>query len=199
MTYSVLLLNAAATTEIYTLSLHDALPISWSAFRRSAHASRKWSRGLREWRCRFRGRRRLDRRRGRRRSVGRRSRLRLCRRWELWRRRVEHDRQIDYATRAARSRAAHAKWPEILFSQSQRADNPWRQRQDDVGFLSLAAVVREQPAHERKIDQARHPLDHPALVVADQTRQQVRLAVLQADHGADLAVAECRQIAEPGA
>src|SRR5438034_384681 len=30
--------NDTATTDIYTLSLHDALPISWHAARRAAHA-----------------------------------------------------------------------------------------------------------------------------------------------------------------
>src|SRR5215813_14546821 len=37
--------NDTATTEIYTLSLHDALPIRWSPLRRSSSRCRPSSRG----------------------------------------------------------------------------------------------------------------------------------------------------------
>ena len=84
-------------------------------------------------------------------------------------------------------------------SQVQHAHDARRQRQDDVGLLRLAAVVREQSSHERKVAQPGHPFEHAPLVVADQARQQVRLAVLQADHGVDLAIAEGGQPAEAGA
>src|SRR5256885_15385326 len=42
--------NDTATTEIYTLSLHDALPISWSR-RRSTNTVRRSPSGRRRSRC----------------------------------------------------------------------------------------------------------------------------------------------------
>src|SRR5471030_3373692 len=42
--------NDTATTEIYTLSLHDALPISWRHDRHRGRAGRR--RGCRAWRDR---------------------------------------------------------------------------------------------------------------------------------------------------
>src|SRR2546427_2503658 len=45
--------NDTATTEIYTLSLHDALPISWERGRsrrgRSVRCCFSWSRGPKAW------------------------------------------------------------------------------------------------------------------------------------------------------
>src|SRR5437870_6313234 len=42
--------NATATTEIYTLSLHDALPISGRGWGQRPRKSRRPSRALRRWR-----------------------------------------------------------------------------------------------------------------------------------------------------
>src|SRR2546430_9273509 len=42
-TYFFFFFNDTATTEIYTLSLHDALPISlWDSRRRRAHGTKRW-------------------------------------------------------------------------------------------------------------------------------------------------------------
>src|SRR5688572_31545494 len=57
MHVDVFFFNDTATTEIYTLSLHDALPISWSrvrrwaAFRRSAGSRAPASRGSAQRLC----------------------------------------------------------------------------------------------------------------------------------------------------
>src|ERR1051325_2302493 len=40
ISYAVFFFNDTATTEIYTLSLHDALPIWWRAARRRGHVRR---------------------------------------------------------------------------------------------------------------------------------------------------------------
>ncbi len=59
-----------------------------------------------------------------------------------------------------------------------------------------APVAREQPPDEREIDQPRDAREHRALVVADQSGQHVRLAVLQPDRRGDFTIAERRQPAE---
>src|SRR5207248_10524800 len=46
--------NATATTEIYTLSLHDALPISCRSLRLRTPAERSWAAGAALRRLRFR-------------------------------------------------------------------------------------------------------------------------------------------------
>src|SRR5439155_24839432 len=56
--FSVFFFNDPPTTEIYTLSLHDALPIStaipsataaWASRRRCATLTKCWDRGSRAW------------------------------------------------------------------------------------------------------------------------------------------------------
>src|SRR5436190_22153933 len=56
--------------------------------------------------------------------------------------------------------------------------------------------MREQVAEERKIAQSRNSLRDSPFIVSNQPREHVRLAVAQADHRADLAVAERWQPAE---
>src|SRR3712207_8706480 len=63
--------NDTATTEIYTLSLHDALPISTTICGRSAHSRRR--RGRCRTRCWWRRTRRPPARSSGRQSVSRRS------------------------------------------------------------------------------------------------------------------------------
>ena len=81
------------------------------------------------------------------------------RRLRGWRQRggggIEDDGQVDHAARARRAGAANAERPQIVLGQVEHADDPRRQRQDDVRFLRLASVVREQPADERNVAQSR--------------------------------------------
>src|SRR4030095_17008664 len=52
ISYALFFFNDTATTEIYTLSLHDALPISTSSLRRTSIRSRGWwrsSNGSARW------------------------------------------------------------------------------------------------------------------------------------------------------
>ena len=65
-----------------------------------------------------------------------------------------------------------------LLAEIQHADNARRQREDDVGFLSLALRLRKQPADDREVAQAGDCPAAPPLFVADQPCQQIRLAVL---------------------
>ena len=56
--------------------------------------------------------------------------------------------------------------------------------------------MREQPADDRHIAEARNAGQDQPFVVADEPGEHVRLAVFQPDDGADGAVAERRQAAE---
>ena len=93
-------------------------------------------------------------------------------------------------------RARHGRAANRPRSNPARAHDSRRQRQDNVGFLRLAARVGEQPAHERNVAQSRNALQHLTLVVPDETSEQVGLAVLKADHRVDFTVAERRQSPE---
>src|SRR6187397_3192381 len=123
---------------------------------------------------RLRGLRRL-----RRVLSGRRSGLR--RRWYLHRRRngdrrCLNDRQVDqWRVRIA----ADAEWPQVLCTEVENADDVRRERQHDVGLCRLFPIPREQPADDRYIAQAGNPFHERPLVVANQTREQVRFAVPQ--------------------
>ena len=64
--------------------------------------------------------------------------------------------------------------------------------------VRLGLVVREQPADDRQVAQARDAVQRAPLVVADEPGQHVGFAVAQPDHRVDLAIAERRQTAEAG-
>src|SRR4029079_6628879 len=70
------------------------------------------------------------------------------------------------------------------------------QRQDDVGFEILFAVMGEESADQWQIAQPDDAREHTSFIVADQTREQVGLAVVQSNHRADIAVAEGWQSTE---
>ena len=94
---------------------------------------------------------------------------------------------------------AQPEWPQVALRQVQHADDVGRQRQDDIGLLRLLVVDGEQPADQRQVAQPWRARELGPLVVADQAREHVGLAVLEADRGRDFTIAEGRKSAEAAA
>src|SRR6185295_3304137 len=123
------------------------------------------------------------RRRGRR-VRGRTSRRLWLRRRQEWRRAAETERLL----------RADVDRLEIRLGDVGAADDVRREQHDDVGLRDRLVVAREQLLQHGHANGARETLERLAFVFAEQARQQVRLAVAQAQLDVDFAVAERRDV-----
>ena len=113
--------------------------------------------------------------------------------------RIEDDGQVDHAASARRpARPTRNGRRSSSVRSSTRTMRGVSVRTMSVSCVSRRLCANSRPTSGRSLRPG-HAFEHAPLVVANQARQQVRLAVLQPDHRVDLAVAERRQTAEPGA